>query len=316
MRTMKRGAISLLTTLAVMIVALPATVTADPELDALLNEQRRRAQRRVYSERAVLDRSQEQVVDTGPSREELEIEAKFRAAEAERDARSIDRPASPPPPRPTPPALRRPDASRNWLTPAMLDEAAGLTKQEDPDDDPFAYPSSRPRERDQDLPSRFDSSEPVFQRMGHPVDPSPFGLESVRREAESLANTPTYSINALSPATRYGIPLVSAQRPEQATRISPFSPERTRSATEPGVSPFSPEAVRSAAQPPARSPSFGVPSVSSASPFAPDESGRAMDTGSAPSQRPIDVLRRSTPIHQDDPFNPDRPARPYRGLWE
>lgn len=312
----QRGSITVAMTLAVIIMALPTPSPADTELDALLNAQRLRAQRRVYSEQAVLDRSQEQVIDTGPTREEMEIDAQFRAAEAQRDARVADRPATPPPPRPTPPTLRRTDTARNWLTPAMLDEAAGLTQQEDPGEDPFAFPNPRSRERDQGLPTRFDPTEPVFQRMDQQLDSSPFARERDRHQADLRTHAPTHSVDTSPPATRFGVPLTPSQRAEAESPVSPFAPSTLRPTVDPGVSPFSPQAVRSAAQQPTRTRSFGVPSASSSSPFSPDSTRSETGTGSDASQRPIDVLRRSTPIHQADPFNPDRPARPYRGLWE
>lgn len=293
---------------AVLLAGLYGVYAED--LDAALAEQKQKAQRRVYSSRAVLE-EQDLQVPRDPTSEELELDRKLREMEAALDAEAEARGPGPVmQPRPAVQAVL-PEERNNWLTPAILDERAAMSVTNDAEDSWVAEELLRQREQR----ALLEAAE----------------QERARTDRVLLEQIPQQSAPGLDRIRDYqpvpqGAP--GSPSPAAASYMTPQSgiPDPL-AAIRPGVKNeapvlFSPAAVRPSAamerEPfePARRPSF-TPRLGSAAPQSRTEF--SSEWNEPPAQQPLSPLesiRRSAPIHRDDPFSEDLMPQIKTSIWE
>jgi hypothetical protein len=301
----------ILRTLAIIVLLTGTGLpVAAEELDAALEAQKKKAQRRIYSERALIaDRNL--TVPRTETEEERQLDKKLRAMEAALDAQPSSLALTP---RPIPVAPRTAE-DKNWLTTAVMDELESASMTNETDDRWLARELERQQEakkeesliRENELVDKLlrektelQSSTPELERLKQYqlAPPKLFGS----REKE--ADTPSYML----PQSRIPDPL-AAIRP--APRRDPAPPPL-----------FSPEAARMASAPdndPLRSSRPAAFILNPSEPARPSRSIFSYDNRSEPEPvtlTPIEMMRQSSPINRPNPFADDHMPEFKSSIWQ
>jgi len=292
-RTMNRRQMYRLIYLSVAAAVSSGVLRAD-DLDAALEAQKRTAPRRVYSESAFLE-DKNLSVPRAVTKEDRDIDRQLRERDAQEEARTTLFPA---PFAPVLSAEIRPQQDRNWLTPALLDESANVSLREE-DGDWVLRELGRQKEtrmRDEEVLRRNENTPRNFRSSEPPVSVLP---DLGRLKEYQLA--PHQNRPAAEPVTARPF-----RRDTGVPSSQPYSsglPGRTPSSAEtslrtPGLSPYA------------------VPGTGSGSTIP--SSGLSSDwhiQETAP-LTPAQQIRKSSPIHRQDPFRDDLMPRVKSSIWE
>lgn len=299
--------------LAVVLTLAGTTVVAE-DLDASLEAQKKKAARRVYSERAILA-DHNLTVPRPETEEERALDKKLRAMDAEADARpalslmiQTPRPASVVP--------RLGEENNNWLAAAVLDASSPAAP--DPDiearqiEDQLSW-HQRLKEKnsaenldntqtENDLRDRITTSQPGLPELD--------SLKKYQLNASGGLNTETKSSpDYLTPQDRSIDPLAAIRPAPKKETVTPalFSPEAARlsSATRPSSVISRPEPAL---------PSTGIPARKSSSVFSydPNQTGLTPQT----SLNPLEQIRKASPINRPNPFAEDSMPTINRSIWD
>ncbi|HNX53556.1 MAG TPA: hypothetical protein PKI68_07415 [Pontiellaceae bacterium] len=286
------------------------------DLDASLEAQKKKAQRHVYSDVALLH-NQNLFVPRETSAEEKNLDKKLEAMEAEQDAQASARQLAA---RGSGAAtLARPAENKNWLTPALLDNdtESSLTNSA-AEDSWLVRELDRQKElkakeaaatKDKELVDRLlrektspKSNSPELDRLKkyQPAPPQLFGSKEKDPDAP-LYMTPQSGIPDPTEAVR----LTS----RKDTPVTPplFSPQSSRVSSFPDKDPL--RSTRS----PSLTPNLGASARPSSirSTLSPDWSSPA-----PPVLTPMEMIRKSSPINKPDPFADDRMPHVKTSIWQ
>lgn len=302
-------------------VVLLAALAACPcssfseDLDAALEAQKKKAQRHVYSDRALLT-DQKLIVPRTPTEEEKELDKKLREMDAERERTPSGLPLVS---RPAAPATRSAE-DKNWLIPAVLDNTASMTQTDEDENAWLLRELERQRDQKADEAVKKDTEkankllrEKINQQNNSPelerlkqyqlAPPKLFG--SREKEGENPA-TPSYMV----PGSGTPDPLAALHlTPKKEKSFAPavFSPEAARISSALDKDPL--KSARSSAI----NPSLGMPSrpSSAGSVFSPRR-----DAPKTAPLTPLEMIKKSSPINRPDPFAEDY-MRPFKSsIWE
>ena len=301
--------------LSAVIAACIASSFAE-DLDASLEAQKKKAQRHVYSDSALLH-NRNLVVPREASAEEKDLDKKLEAMEAEQDAQASakqlvkGRPAAAP--------AARPAENQNWLTPALMgnDAAASLTNGAT-EDSWLVRELDRQKElkakeatatKDNALADKLlrektpqKNSSPELDRLKK-YQPAPQQLFGSR---EKDPDAPLY----MTPQSGTPDPMEAVRlTPRKETPVTPplFSPQASRASSPPDKDP-----LRSTS--PSLTSSLGVPAPRSSSirsTLSPDWS-----TPAPPALTPMEMIRKSSPINKPDPFAEDHMPQIKTSIWQ
>ena len=295
--------------LVLIAIALPVFAAAD-DLDAALEAQKRVAQRRVYSENAVLG-DQNLTVPRAVSAEERDLDRKIR----ESDARADSRPSLAPAPfNPAPAVAPQPAQDRNWLTPALLDETAALSTAVKTEDDWVVREMDRQRDLRIRESALIKENEAVERALRDSSTTRPVSILPELDRLREFQSGPQ-SVTAGGPG------VFSANASPQRSGAEPAIRPSRRETFTPSSQPYStglPESSPATAGRALRSPSLSPYDLQGSG------SGSSASSGLSPNWRsreaapltPVQMIRKSAPINRPDPFKDDHMPRMKGSIWE
>jgi hypothetical protein len=284
------------------------------DLDAALAAQKKKAQRRVYSESALLH-DQNLVVPRTVSAEEKALDKELQAKDARLDAQPSSIMQQPMPVRPAT-ATVRPAENQNWLTAAIMDDEASLALTNAADDSWLMKELDRQKEL-KALEAAGNENALVEKLLREKTQLQSSSPEMERLKQYQLAPPKLFgSTGKDTEASLYTAPRGSTPDPLAAIRLTPrkqtpappplFSPEAARLSSALDKDPL--RSTRSAAL----TPNLGAPVRSSSrSSFSP--------TWGEPdpvSLTPMEMIKKSSPIHRQDPFKDDHMPKIKSSIWE
>jgi hypothetical protein len=297
------------------VMTVGATSSFSEDLDAAIEAQKKKAQRRVYSDSALLT-DQKLTVPRTPTEEEKELDKKLREMDAERDAKPAGLALMPRAVTPAP----RPVEDKNWLTSAMLDKDASMTQTNEDENAWLLQELERQKERKVNEAVKQDAAkadkllrEKINQQGNSPEQErlkqyqlAPPKLFGSREKEKPDPNAPLYMV----PKSGTPDPLGAIRlTPKKEKSVAPalFSPEAARISSVLDKDPL--KSTRSSTI----NPSLGVPSRSSpvGSVFTPRR-----DVPKTVPLTPLETIKKSSPINRPDPFVNDY-SQPFRSsIWE
>jgi hypothetical protein len=296
------------------VTAVCASFSFAEDLDASLEAQKKKAQRRVYSERAVLaDRNL--TVPRTKSEEEQFADKKLREIEDTLNRKTADTrsPAMPPAPATVP----RPVENKNWLTAAILDSAQSQTNQVE--DSWLALELERQKKL-KGQQSDEKENEQVEKLLREKTQPQFASPEQERLKQYQLAPQKLFGSMEKDKEDRgasvYMVPKSATPDPMAAIRPAPkkekpdapplFSPQAARLAATPKIETQAPSVRGTSLNPIPGSSLQKKPSVFSYGRNEPKEVPLT----------PMQILRKSSPIYKADPFAEDHMPQIKTSIWE
>jgi hypothetical protein len=284
-----------------------AAVAAD-DLDTALEAQKKKLQRRVYSERAILD-DQGLTVPKATSENELALDQKLREMDAQAD--SIGRVSDPAafnlraPAAPVRPAAE----NQNWLTPALLDGSAALDMPSN-DGDWLANEVGR-QTAEKEQAARIQEQDIVDRLVRKNMQEQSSFPEQDRLNPPQLMPQSTRPLKESSPILpNSSLTLPGTVRPQTA-----FSPKTKQPQSSPPL--FSPQAAKNASAPTQDSLRQSRPSAYT-SPFSKPSAGfsSGLNNSPEPALSPLQRIKQSSPINRADPFANDPMPQFKNSIWD
>jgi hypothetical protein len=295
--------------LVLVLTGIGIPVAAE-DLDAALAAQKKKAQRRVYSDSALVE-DHNLTVPKNETEEERQLDKKLKEMEDKADAAvSLQSLSSP---RRMAPAPVRPVEDKNWLTTAVMDNTSSVLRAESTDSDWIAREAARQKAKadtakedalvqrllHEKTQSQPQSTTPELERLKqYQLDPKKF---NAGKDPEPAG--PSYML------PQSGTPdPVAAIRPAPKKENPPplFSPQAAK-VSRPAVQ----AATLQPYQSPLSSPTIGSPSPRSVS--AGFSSG--LVEPEAP-LTPLQMIKRSSPINRQDPFANDPMPKLKNSIWD
>lgn len=290
---------------AVILAGVMVPVSAE-DLDAVLEAQKKKAQRQIYSESALLE-DQNLTVPRTKTEEELLIDRKLREIEARENATvsSEIRPDAFIPVR----TSVQPVENRNWLTPAIMDDAASMSLTNSAEDAWLARELERQKEVKNQEAARKENE--LTEKLLREQSPGQSPLQEIDRLKKYQITKPAFdsSGKSVSAEPAYMSPLTGKTGP---ATVRPMKKEP------PSVPPlFSPEAARISptANRPSNSPLISPNLGAAPNPSLPGFSTERNDP--EPVQlTPLQMIKKSSPINQQNPFADDHMPQIKSSIWE
>ena len=297
-------------------LAVCAGASFSEDLDAALEAQKKKAQRHVYSDNALLT-DQKLVVPRTPTEEEKELDKKLREMDAERERTPSGLPLVS---RPAAPASRSAD-DKSWLVPAVLDNDASMTQTNEDENAWLLRELERQKENRKADEAVKKDAEKTNKLLREKINQQSNSPEQERLKQYQLAPPRLFGSrekdNTDSDVSPYTVPGGGNADPMAAIRLMPkkekppapaiFSPEAARLSSGLDKDPL--KSTRSSAL----NPSLGVPSrpSSASSVFSPKR-----DVPKTVPLTPLEKIKKSSPINRPDPFVEDY-TRPFKSsIWE
>lgn len=272
------------------------------DLDAALEAQKKKAQRRIYSERALLT-EQNLAVPQTPTEEERNLDKKLQEIEAQLDRQQVaERPAFPV--RPAVTVVPQPAENKNWLTAAVMDDTAAVELT----NDAAGSWLKREMERRQELKAQeaeARDNELVDKILREKTQPQISSTELNRlqqyqlktgKEAEENRASVQNPLELIRPGTRKDKASVPPLFSPEAARFSSFTEKNPlKNVKSPLQNPLSGSSIRT--------------SKTVFSPYREEEP-------QAPSLTALEMIRKSSPINRADPFTEDPMPRIKTSIWE
>lgn len=289
--------------LATVLASAGLPVAAE-NLDAALEAQKKKAERRIYSDSAVIENRNLEVPRT-PTEEEqavdkklLEMDAKIVRSSASETRSVLPRPSA---------VVPKPAENRNWLTPALMDDATAITVTNETGDAWLVQEMERQQElkaQEAAIAKENKQVETLLREKNRPQSGFP---ELDRLKQYQLAPQKIISDKGQDSGTSlYMTPQRGA--PDSLSGFRP-TPKQGDSAAS-GI--FSPKAVGiPAAQ---NKPLFGSGQTPSFSPPSGFSSG--LKPSAPVSLTPLEIIRESSPIYQTDPFADDHMPKFKSSIWD
>jgi len=292
------------------VTAACAASSFSKDLDAALEAQKKKAQRHVYSESARLD-NQKLVVPREPTEEEKAIDKELQLMEA----RQAAQPASPMQSMPMPVRPVQPAENKNWLTPAMMDDAAALSQTNDTENSWLVREMERQKEL-KELEAAKAKENDLVEKLLREKQQQTSSPELEQLKKYQLAPQKLFGSKEKDPdAPAYMTPRSGTPDPLVAVGLSP---KKEKSAA-PAL--FFPEAARLSAsldKDPLRSaknPALG------SKPGSPVRPARSVFTPQQPESEPVpltplEMIRKASPINRPNPFADDHMPQMKTSIWE
>lgn len=284
-----------------------ATVVAE-DLDTALEAQKQKAQRRVYSERAILE-DQGLTVPKEASREELALDQKLQEMDAQQD--SIGRASDSAVFNPRAPVVSaRPiEEEQNWLTPAILDGSASLDV---PSGDTGWLANEVGRQTaEKEQAARVHEQKMVDRLVRKNMQeqntlPRPDNLK--QRQLTPQNASPLKDSSPILPNLSFNLPGAAQSQPA-------FYPKTERRVSSPPL--FSPQAVRNASALDQEPLQQSNPSAYK-SPFSKPSAGfsSGLNSPSEPELSPLEMIKKSSPINKANPFADDPMPQFKNSIWD
>lgn len=296
------------------VVAACIASSFSEDLDAALQAQKKKAQRRVYSDSALLD-DQKLVVPRTPTQEEQDLDKKLQELEAKADARFVQRGQLVPPQPSAPPV--RPVENQNWLTPAMMDNDASMMQSNETENAWLVQEMERQKEL-----KALDAAKKENEQVEKLLRDKTQQQQKISPEVDRLKQY------QLAPQKLFGSkekedPDAPAYMTPRSGTPNPLSAVGLTPKKENPVAPalFSPEAARISSaldKDPLRS------TKSSALDSNPGPLSQPVRSVFSPNRdapkivplTPLEMIRKSSPINRPDPFTDDPMPRMKSSIWE
>jgi hypothetical protein len=310
--TVMKHLISRTFVLAALLAGTGSPVPAE-DLDAALAAQKQKAQRRVYSDSALLENRNLEVPKT-QTKDEEELDKKLREMEARLDREAAENPMQP---QSRPATAVVPAAEdKNWLTPAMMDETASVSLTNALEEAWLKQELDRQKEK-KAQEALVNENNQVEKLLREKTQLQP-GLPE-QSPLKKFQPAPSLNIigsqNQNVPAPAYMTPKSGTPDPMAAIRLTP----KKETSSAPPL--FSPQAARAASaldndplrssRSPSLTPSLGAPQRSS--PFGYPSSS---DDPEPVKLSPIEMIKKSSPINRADPFSDDHMPQINGSIWD
>lgn len=288
-------------------VAVSAGFSFSDDLDAALEAQKKKAQRRVYSGSALLH-DQNLVVPREISAEEKAIDKELQVKEARQETAPFS-------PLQQPARLSavtvRPAENQNWLTSALMDDKAAVTVPDKPENSWITQEMDRQKElkAQESAVKENELVEKLLREKTQPQSGLP-GLDRLKQYQPALGKTRGADKNKDIPSYVITADPLAAVRPaaKKEKPVAPplFSPEAARLSSLQGKEP-----LRTV-----KNPLFNLsPGASSRTTLHPVFSPEP-DTPETPLLTPLEMIRKSSPINRPDPFADDHMPKIKSSIWE
>ena len=279
-------------------IIIPAS--AD-DLDAALEAQKKKVQRQIYSESAQLD-DQNLTVPRTQTEEERLLDRKLREIEARASVTVSPQTQSGAfIPQRDPVA---PSGNQNWLTPAVLDEAAAMSLTGSTKEDWLA----RELDRQKEIKSQesLKKENQLVEKLLKEQSPMRASSPETERLKQYQLTRPDFDSSGPSSGSAYISPQTG--RPDPMAAVRPVPKKEPPSA--PAL--FSPEAARiSSSSKPVSSSLISPIQNPAASEFS---AGR---NSSEPVQlTPLQIIKKSAPINKANPFADDHMPQIKSSIWD
>ena len=309
---MKSGNYRFFVSLAV--AAACVSFSFSENLDAALEAQKKKAQARVYSERAILT-DHKLTVPRTPTEQERDLDKKLEEMEAKLDSLAPTS-AQPMPSRPTA-AKVRPEEKQNWLTPAVLDNDKSDAQTNETDNAWLIRELERQKEQKEleDAKKENEQIEKLLRdktQEQQKISPELNQLKQYQLAPPKLFGSRDNNKDPDAPAymtPRSGTPnplgaVGLAPKKDDPVTPSPFSPAARISST------VDTDPLRSIKSP-AINPNLGLPMRQTRSTISPlREDAKPIPL------TPLEMIRNSSPINRQDPFADDHMPRIKSSIWE
>ncbi len=293
--------------LALAILLLSATFSvATEDLDAALEAQKKKANRRVYSERALIE-NRNIVVPKTQSEEELALDRDLKKLENQLSSQLVPASEVRAPRRRAPVPVK----TKNWLTPTLLDseKSDGLSSEK-----------NAPSWIDQEL----DRQKAIQMQKKELAEEEALVNKMLREDSRPKISTDSTLFKPYEPMLRNSLSPVD---PNPASTYSSFNPlgsiqpkEKKSSST---ASLFSPTARANSGviKPAFSSPTSGQrpdwrPQFGSSVPRAASDSRPDWDDLKPKPLTPLKRARQSSPIYRKDPFSDDFMPEIKTSIWD
>lgn len=280
---------------------------AAEDLDAALEAQKKKAQRQIYSERARLD-DQNLTVPRTKTEEERLIDKKLREIEARENA-AVSVQTQPGAFLPVRTAVQ-PAENQNWLTPAIMDDAASISMTNSSEDAWLAKELDRQKELKNQEAARKENE--LVEKLLREQSPAKSSSPEMDRLKKYQIAKPAFDSSGKSASDEpaYMSPLTGKPGPAAVIRPSKKEP--------PAAPPlFSPEAARISSS---ANRAAGSPSISPNLGTAPNPSLPGFSTGRDDSESvqltPLQMIKKSSPINQSNPFADDHMPQIKSSIWD
>lgn len=292
-----------------LTVAACAGSSFAEDLDASLAVQKKTAQHRVYSDRALLDNQKMEVPRT-PSEEELALDKKLQAME-EKAARSASTMRSAVP---APITVERSVQQKNWLVPAQMENPSGPEMTNEAGEAWLLREIDRQKTLKEQEAAAAEKAD-LSDKLKRGKKQQPEGLPTLDRLKEYQLAPQKMSGEKNPDSSSYKMPLggstdplaaVRPQKSEPPAAAPLFSPAAAR--TESGIikNPFTPAASK-----PALNPYLG-----STAPKVRSGVSSGLNQPETAPLPPLQAIRKASPINQADPFATDHMPQMKRNIWE
>jgi hypothetical protein len=233
-----------------------------------------------------------------PTKEERDLDKTLQEKAAQSQAKVSDQfiPLSPPRSTAAPVSSRPAEEKKNWITAAMLDDA--LAEKETPEEDNWLIneqAKQTKRQSQSDYLMQENQQQQPQSPLSQTIELNPLKQYQLNGSSYLSPVQPTLPPPSLSTVPSSWNNSVQTQPKPAGTPLAPlFSPKLN--------------SVSSIAPNPLKSPSAGSPSVSGPS------SGQ---TPAAPAPlSPLQQIKKSSPIHQADPFSDNHVPQFKSSIWE
>lgn len=298
--------------LSVLLAGTGYPVGAE-DLDAALAAQKKKAERRVYSDHALIENHALEV-PRSPTEEERALDQKLREIEAKADSQAASLKTMPP--RAVSDTPQQSVENKNWLTPAALDDTAEALSNQVED----AW-LTRELERQKEakelgaLQKEQARADKLLKEKAQPQTTLP-ELERIKTyqippsilpgSGDRTANTPAYML----PQSGTPDPLAAIRpTPKKEQPVAPpiFSPEAARLSSQLDKDPL--RSTKSSYL----TPNLGMPApAKSSSVFSP---GLNQPETPAP-LTPMQMIKKSSPINRPNPFAEDHMPQIKGSIWD
>lgn len=279
---------------------------AAEDLDAALAAQKNKAQRRVYSDSALIENRNLEVPRTSTEAEKA-VDRKLREMDAKADSLATQ-PRMPVLSRTTGPAPTSPEY-KNWLTPATMDDSAADALPDNKEEDWLLRELDRQKElKAQDALQKENAQ---IEKLLREKTQTPSSSPQMDRLKQYQLTPPNILGNSDKDSANPSYMTPQSGAPDPMINIRPAS-KQERAPVAPPL--FSPQAARLSSTPDkdTRNSSFR--------PLSPTRASSGFSSGLDQTEpvplTPLERIKKSSPINRPDPFSDDYSPQIKRSIWD
>jgi hypothetical protein len=295
--------------LVLVLTGIGIPVVAE-DLDAALAAQKKKAQRRVYSDTALVE-DRNLSVPKSETEEDRQLDKKLREMEEKADA-AVSLPTMASPHRMAPAPVRSGE-DKNWLTTAVMNDTSSVSQAESTDSDWMAREAERQKAKADTV-----KEDALVQKLLHEkTQPQPQNTTpELERLKQYQLNPKTFNAGRDPTPVSPSYMLPQSGTPDPMAAVRP-PPKKESPLSQPLFSPQALKTSQPTIQPPLqsyRSP-LNNPEISSPSRRVSPSISSGLTEQEAP-LTPLQMIKKSSPINRQDPFAEDHTPKLKNSIWD